>query len=214
MPTVTLAQLQAYVYDRVENNSFLYTAQEVTNALNEFIRIANCFIGLNQSTVFVPGFSVANKLIYPIPSPILIPFQVSFDGRVLRKLSPAALARNYPRFATDNTAKSGPVSRWAPVGISQFLLHPADSIGGRAISVTGVIEPQLLGSAGDTIALEDEYIDMAVEYAGHRIQLKEGGKTFADASMSLQTFWKIMKERSRYRGLTFPRYWVLTGPTQ
>jgi hypothetical protein len=68
MPTVTLAQIQSLVFDRVDNNTLFYSTTQVTNAVNEFYRIINAFCGINQQTVSIPGFSVANQLPSPLRS--------------------------------------------------------------------------------------------------------------------------------------------------
>jgi hypothetical protein len=124
------------------------------------------------------------------------------------------LARNYTRWAADTTPKSGPVARWASSGITKFVTHPIDAIGGRPILVTGVVEPTLLASSGDILSLEDEFLDMVVDYATHRVQVKQGGKSFADSSAYITSFWHILKERSRIRGMVMPKYWILTNASQ
>ena len=214
MPSVTLTELQQYVLDRLDANSTFFTTTEITNALNEAYRLMNVFCQLNQTTATVSGNSVINQSVYQTPAPILIPLVVNFAGRQLRKMSFQALARNFPGFASDATVKLGRVQRWAPIGINQFLIHPMDSVGGRTITVTGVIEPTPLASGGDVLSLDDDFVSMAVEYAAHRVQLKEGGQVFSDASLLLQRFYGFLKQRMRLSGMTFPRYFVLSGPTE
>lgn len=214
MPTVTLAEIQQDVYDQLEQNTILYTLQQVTNVINEGYRIINGFTGLNQATVSVPGFSVAGQLIYQSPSPILFPLECYFEGKQLRKMSLGALARTYRGWAADLTNKSGPVQRWAPIGITRFVIHPQDAVGGRDIAITGVTEPTPLVNAGDSISIPDEYLTMLISYVSHRIRLKEGGKVFSDASLLLQQFYRDLKRLGRFQTAKFPSYWILTGPVQ
>lgn len=215
MPTVTLLQLQGYVLDKLEQNTQLYTNAQITAILNEGYQIINAFTGTNQSTVSIGGGTVTgNGAIYTTPSPIFIPLVVTVNGTMLRKMSLAALARNYPSWATDNTASAGPIQRWAPIGIGSFVIHPMDSVGGRAMTMTGVINPTPLASNGDVLSIEDEFLTMLIEYVYSRIILKEGGKCFAQGSLGLQTFYSKLKDKMIFNQLKFPRYFLLTSPPQ
>lgn len=215
MPTVTLAELLVRVYDQLEQNDQLYTFAQLTAAINESYRIVNAFCGINQSLVSVPGFSVANQLLYTVPSPILFPLSAYFEGRLLRKSSLGSLARNNRGWATNSTHKSGPVRSWAPIGITQFVIHPYDSLGGRDIAVQGVIEPTPLVILTDILQVEDEYLDMIISLTAHRAQLKEGGRVFANSSQTmLNEFYRGLKDRIIFRDFKAPTYKVLTSPSQ
>ena len=211
MPSVALSVLRQNVIDRLAGNTVLYTVPEIDAALNEGYRILNVFVGLNQGSVSVPGNSVAGQLIYQTPAPILIPLRVTVDGRMIQRVSLANLARTYRSWASDTTAKLGPIQRWASIGINQFVIHPADAIGGKVLSMTGVVEPTLLVNTGDVVQLEDEFVQAIIEYAGHRTQLKAGGAEFAASSLLIQQFWHLLKQRSVYQGLTYPKYWIMTA---
>jgi len=143
MPTITLAQLRSLAYDRVDNNTVLFPTAEVDSIINEAIRTLNLFTGFLQATADIPGFSVIGQRLYQCPSPILFPLKVQFEGRQLDMVPLRRLGEDYRKWATDVTAGAGPVSRWSPIGITQFVIHPADSVGGQYIGVTGVIEPPL-----------------------------------------------------------------------
>lgn len=208
MPTVTLSQLQQYALDRLEQNTALYPAADLTAAINETYRIVNAHCAINQAWVAVPGFSVANQFLYPVPSPILFPLQCRFEERTLQRLSFGSLAQKYRGWATDTTIKSGPVQRWAPIDITQFVIHPQDSLGGRGIEVQGVVEPNPLSAPGDTISVEDSYISMIVEGASHRLQLREGGKIFAQSSLGLQQLYRDIKSHTFLLSWKAPRYFV------
>jgi hypothetical protein len=184
----------------------------ITAAVNEFYKIANVTCGINQMPVSVPGFSIAGQLKYAVPSPILIPLTASFEGRMLKRISLGALARNYRTWASDTSIKMGVTQRWSQIGIDKFVIHPIDSIGGRDISITGVVEPTPLVNSNDTISLEDEYIQMAVDYAAHRVQLLEGGAIFEQASLLLNKFYEGINKRLMYQGYKFPNYAIFKGP--
>lgn len=208
MPSFSLSDIQALVYDRVEGNSQLYTASEVTAVINEALRVCNLFTGFVQTSVQLPGFTVANQLLYTVPSPILFPTRIAFEGRDLDKLGLRRIGQDYRNWARDTTNTYGPVARWIPIGITQFAIHPIDAIGGNNLTVTGVAEPTLLVNSTDVMQLDDDFAPLIVDYCGHRLVFKEAGKVFADSSVLIQTFWKAMKELKRWQSFKAPRYFV------
>jgi hypothetical protein len=121
----------------------------------------------------------------------------------------ASLRRTW---ATDTTATKGKVDYWAPIGVSQFVISPMDSIGGREIKVSGTGEPPLLANPNDVMALENEYVDLITEYCVHRLPLKEGGKIFADGSVALNEFYASLAQRKIYETFKRPRYRLLGPP--
>jgi hypothetical protein len=58
------------------------------------------------------------------------------------------------------------------------------------------------------VPIPEEFIEGLVEMAAHTLQLKEGGKIFADASELYQKFLQKSKEWQRWKTLKHPRYWV------
>lgn len=213
MPVFTLSSLENKVLDRLDQNTGEYPLTEVDYVINECIRVTALFTGFYKATVQVPGYSVANKLVYDTPPGILAANVISFEGRQLQKISLKRLARERRNWATDTTDSKGRVEFWAPVGASKFVISPIDSQGGRDISVTGMAEPPLLVDPDDVMTLENEYVELIPEYAVHRLLLKEGGKAFADASLSLNEFYDKLKQRSRYEKLKLDKY-RLVGPKQ
>jgi hypothetical protein len=57
--------------------------------------------------------------------------------------------------------------------------------------------------------LENEYVDIITEYCTHRLPFKIGGKIFSDGSLTLNEFYKSMKDRKTYEGFKQPRYYLL-----
>jgi hypothetical protein len=214
MPSVTLAALQQATIDRLEENSQLYPLPDLTIAINEAYRQINLMAWLNQATVSVPGFSVAGQLVYQTPTPILIPLVAYFEGKQLGKSSLGSMARTHLSWATDTSIKNGIPREWVPIGINQFVIRPADSIGGRDIEISGVVEPVLLVNPGDVISVNDDFETMIVNLAAHRIQLREGGKVFASSSLLLQSFYHEMKQLCKLQQMRYPRYFVASGVSQ
>lgn len=210
MPTVQLSTLQGYVLDRLDNNTAFFTNTQITAAINEAVRISNAFIGYIQAkTTFTTVTTLAN--IYSTPAGVLYPLQIVLGNIQIEKVSLAKLARDFPNWATDTTVQLGPPMRWAPIGLSQFVIHPNDSVGGRTATMFGVSEPTLLVNATDVLQIEDAFVQLIIEYAAHRVQLKLGGKPFADASLVIRKFWSEMKSRSLMQVEKFPKYWILQG---
>jgi hypothetical protein len=212
MPVFKLRDLESKCLGGLDNNTAEYPLAEVDYVINEAIRLVALFTGFYKATVQIPGYSVANRLVYNTPPGILAANVISFEGRQLQKVSLRKLARQRRNWATDTTAAYGRVEYWAPVGASKFVISPIDSQGGRDISVTGMAEPPLLVNPDDVMTLENEYVEIIPAYAKHRLPLKEGGKTFADGSLALNDFYATMMQRKRFESLKeFPLY-KLVGP--
>lgn len=208
MPNYTLADLDSRVLDRLEGNSLFYVQTERTNAINEALRVLNVFTGFNQATVSVPGGTQIGRYLYDQPSGTLFPMAIAFNGRQLRRTTFRALTRDYRLWSLQNTVNYGPVAHWWPIGIQKFGIHPADMMGSLTLAITAVVEPPLLVNQTDQTIVPDEFTESLIELAAHVLQLKEGGKIFADASVLYQKFLSEMKDYGRWRYLVQPRYWI------
>lgn len=208
MPQYQLQDLDARVLDRLEGNSLFYVQTERTNAINEGLRVLNMYTGFTQGVVSVPGGTQAGRYIYDQPAGLLFPMAVAFNNRQLRRTTFRALAQRYRLWSQDTTTSFGPVAEWWPIGVQKFGIHPADVISGLPLAIVGVIEPTLLVNPTDVINLPDEFTETVVELAAHVLQLKEGGKIFADASALYQKFLSEMKDYGRWRWMIQPRYFV------
>jgi hypothetical protein len=152
--------------------------------------------------------SVANQLEYSTPSGILIPIKVYAEGVELEKYSMRQLSTKYRNWATDSTAAYGPMARWCPIGIGQFVIHPQDAIGGRLIEVQGVAPITPMVTSGNTVDLDDELVPTLIGFDRARMLLKLGGKPFASASVAYQKFIQDVKDLVIWHGLIFPRYFI------
>lgn len=207
MPTVTLADLSGRVYSRIDNNTQLYTQSEVTSSLNESLRVMNSFLCLIQTSVHVPGLSVAGRVWYHVPSPVLIPIRVQFEGGYLQKMFPSQIGKAYSNWVEDSTLSTGmPVSEWVPCGLSKFAIHPADSIGGGLLTVTGVQDPVPLVNPTDTVTIPQEYTDVLVNLSGQVLTLKETGKLFGQQIFFYREFMRLMAKAAIWRGAVMPLY--------
>lgn len=206
MPSITLSELRARLLVRVDSNSVLYTAPELDYVINEVIRTVVLFTGFYRQTVDLPGHTVADQIVYAVPSPIVAPSSVAFEGHQLKKISLKRLAELRRNWARDTVTVKGPVEFWAPIGTTKVVLSPIDDSGGHDLTFTGIACPDLLTAGSDVMDLENEYLDLILEYGAHRLPLKEGGKVFADGSLQLNVFHSKMNERRRLQKLKLPKY--------
>lgn len=206
----TLQQLSDSIYARLESNTLLWTQAEVTSVVNEALRAINVITGFYQGTP-TPLISVAGQLVYATPVGMLFPQRVQFEAATLDPIPITRIGQDYRTWTTDTTQSTGgPVARWIPIGINYFCIHPADSLGGGSIAVTGVLETPVLVLPDDTMVLSDEYATLVVEYGASRLPLKIGGPSAAAAMKLYQTsYLPTMKKLTRWQQLKFPRFFVL-----
>ena len=193
MPSVTLATLQQQVYDRLDNNQSFYPPTQVTQALNQILKRLNILTGFIQATVAIPGFSQAGAYLYATPAGIIVPLRIEFESSILQKASLSGIARKYRDWTNDTTASLGPVARWAPIGISQFVIHPADATGGRFMQVTGIAPVPMLVNSGNIVKIPDEFVSILIEYAVQRVVIKDGMANYS----GMQTIMAAMMDKIR-----------------
>jgi hypothetical protein len=209
MPTVTLAQLQERIYSRLDNNTLLYEQVEVTARINECMRTLNLFTGILQVTLQTPTLSQPGRVWYDVPQGIIVPIRVQFSDTYLNKIFPTSMGMSNARWVSDTTANTGlPVSEWVPCGFTKFALHPADSIGGSEIFVTGIMETPLLINQTDTVAIPNEFTDALVLSASATLMLKETSKLKEQGNAVLSDYYKILKKIQIWRNWLQPRFWI------
>lgn len=209
MPTLNLTAIRAKVYARLENNTDFYLTTEADRAINDAIKVVNMYTGFIQTTISIPGGTVANQVDYQTPTGILFPLRVAIGGQVIDKRSWASMGQGNSAWRLDTTANTGiAVSIWVPVGLTIFSLNPADSTGGQVISVAGVAEPTPLASGGDVIQIPDEFVDLIMDLASHILPLKEGGLIFSQAGALYTMFLSRIKQFAFYQNMRYPQYWV------
>lgn len=207
MPIATVGQLDTRVLNRVDNNSLLYPQDERYLYYNEAQRFLNVITGFLQTTVPVPSGTVPRRVWYDTPAPILIPLKVQFSGTYLHKSSLTRIGQTNPTWTQDTSANLGyPPSSWIPVGLTKFGLHPADSIGGGEILVTGIQDPILFSTSAPNqiVPFPNEYLEAMEDLSAFSIQLKEGFPLFQAANILYGKFMAKMGENSRWRNLIMP----------
>ena len=209
MPSYTLAQLDDLLLDQLDGNGLLYPQAQRTQVLNDAVRKLNFLTGMIENTI--PMLSLPNQLVYTMPAGILFPIKVYAESVELEKYSMRQLGTKYRNWATDSTAAYGPAARWAPIGVSQFVIHPQYAVGGRLIEVQGVAPVVPMVNADDKVDMDDEQVPVLIDYCRGRILLKLGGKPFASASTSYQRFIRELRDMVIWAGFAFPQYYIASA---
>lgn len=207
MPSFTLADLRTGVYRHIDNNSLFYPAADVDQHIREAAATLQLFTGYLQGSATVSGGTVADRMFYDVPQTILYPMAVYVDDKQLDKASLRQLGMKSRNWRDHTTSNFGRISAWVPVGIDKFALYPRDAVGSRDLVVEGVLAPPTLDSDDDVVQVQDSFAQCIEHMAAHTLQLKEGGKIFADSSALYQEFLEQMKELKRFRREVNPVYW-------
>jgi len=195
LPSLTLADLKDQVYSRLEENREMYSDTEVTAAINEAYRILSMFCGwVNRTSSILSGYTIADRTFYDIPDDIVFPQKVDFEGQALEKVSLFSMSQMRPTWARETTANTGRnVSQWVPIGIRKFAIHPADSVGGGLLQVTGIGEPTVLVNDLDRVLIPKEGILPVCDYAAHSVQCKLQGAPFMESLELYSNILNIMQ---------------------
>jgi hypothetical protein len=126
--TSTLSEMSAQVGDRLQDSSFVFWNEqyEVWGGLAEAITELMLIIGrptqiFNQSVFLNP-----NTCFQPMPAGILAITDITISGKRLSKTTLHSLDYTCtswgPAWESDRAPQP---ARWAPLGLSQFIVHPA-----------------------------------------------------------------------------------------
>jgi hypothetical protein len=184
----------------------MFPQAQVTQVLNNAVKKINFLTGIVEE--LLPMVTQGNQLVYPMAAGMIFPLKLYVEGIELEKYSLNQLGTQFRNWATDTTASAGPMARWAPIGIDQFVIHPMDAVGGRLIEVNGVSTITPMVNPGDTVDLDDDQVPTLIDYCRGRIMMKLGGKPFASASVSYQRFINEIRDMVIWEGLVFPQYFV------
>jgi hypothetical protein len=174
---VTLATLQTALEAKWESSPFWVTA-EATLAINEALQWYNLYTGLWRQRVQMP--TVAGQVIYSLTSGILLsPARVQFNSRPLAMASLDDLDDGRPEWqseTTDDADTPSTVQLWAPVGLTQLAIWPADADGANSLIIDGVRETPTLAAPGDFIDIDDSEINAILGEALHIATFKDPGR--------------------------------------
>lgn len=198
---MTVGEIKTELLGRVENNSEFYDSQELLDAINEAHLIVQLMTGHRQVTVPLSRFTTARRMVYRVPQTILIPTAVYFEKRVLGRSSLSSMNRAFPDWMRHETAQRGRVDRWAPIGTRLFAIHPADSVGGKHIEVSGVAAPSDLTTDDSVLEVEDIWADAVREQAFLALTMGDGGNILTDSYRALRADRGGIRELSRWKML-------------
>lgn len=205
---LTLADFDSKLLARVEGNALFYDRDDRVTAINEALQFINNFVGFSQGRAEA-GVTYPGRTLYQVPQGILFASDVYLDSVQLFK-STAQSASNQDRSWISGGEDQSPVY-WVPIGLTKFAIVSADPTGGKLIEVEGVTVPAELVSDTDVCGLQDEWVDVVIDYAYMTLVLDEGGKIFADASKLYSYIQTKMRALSGTQLIKWPRFWPDTG---
>lgn len=178
---VTLATLQTYLSQRYDGQPF-WTADQARRAINEGLRIWNVITGAWRASPSISLQTVPNDPYLPVGETVEKVTQVKIGTRTLNQASIFGLDDFFPGWEgmTTQTPGVSPSPRyWAPVGLTEIALFPADAIVNgvpfsSTLTVDGIVAAPILVNAGDLINLGSEEINTLLGYALHVLSFSKG----------------------------------------
>lgn len=190
----TLAQLQNFFYEQVDNNRSFWRLDEVTRILQESFRVFNCLTGFWRGQVNA-GTTTAGTHWYTVPSGITYSQRVLLNGVPLSVSSLYDLDYGQPNWESETCASGQLPSAWVVGGVNLFAIWPASFAGGESLVIEGVVAAPTLTSTGFVNLGQDE-LETILNYAEHIAQFKEGGQEFNASQELLKDFLKDASSRN------------------
>lgn len=170
---VTLATLKTALQAKWDNVPF-WTAAEATWAINEALQWYNVATGVWRERAVQP--TVQDQVLYSVASALWTPCRMEFNGKSISMSSLDDLDNGRPDWQSEVTGDSGVPSEpqlWAPVGMTQFVIWPADGTGQNSLQTDGVLQTPTLAADTDTIDLDDSELDALLGEALHIAAFKD-----------------------------------------
>lgn len=211
----TLATLQARLAERYEGQAF-WTADQARRAINEGLRIWNVITGTWRARS-AGLLTIPNDPYLFVGGAVEKVTQVKIGTRVLNPVSIDQLDQLVGNWEGTTAPAATSCRFWAPVGITEIALFPADAAPAQqAVSVDGIVAAPILVNVGDFLDLGDEEINTLLGYALHVLSFAKGAAAIASTRPLYIAFIKAAAARnavfaasSLYRkliGIDFMRY--------
>ncbi len=198
------------VLSRLENNDQFYPRDHVLKAINYGLQTTNIWLGYAQDERQI--LTVANRVIYEVPSDIILPMALSFEGKTLYKSSFGAIVSNNQKLLKETNRSVGiQPMEWALLGIRKFVVYPADGYGGRLLLLSGVVEAPQFELETTIITVRVNVMNTIIDYAAHLVQCKLTGKPFFDSLGYYNGYRDFTKMNSLWRTAKQPYYAVETS---
>jgi len=193
---VTLTTLQSRLQERIETSAFVVTA-ELTNAINEALRMWNLFTGTWRRQVTI-ALEPADPYV-TLPQTMVFPMRVQVGNTPMGKSSLLDLDNGQPGWEGETAGDTGiPTTPqvWAPVSLGLIAVWPKVSATGTSISVDGVSATPTLSAGGDFIDLNESLHGVILGYAHHYLAFKRGAKELQATAHALQEMIKVAGEEN------------------
>lgn len=189
MPLTPISTLSTQVQNRLEevsgNEGFWSAQYEIYTALIESLNDLMLLVGRPTQTVNVAYTLTPNTVWQPMPAGIFLIVDVWGAGGQIRKVDLNSMDYVMASWGPDwqnDTYLYGP-SRWFPVGLTQFAVHPAPTTA-QVVTLDAIAYPTTdpwpyTGTEG--VPFEDQYWVALEEYAAHYCRLKEGSAEFQES---------------------------------
>lgn len=172
----TRTQLRDRLKAKYESVPFWVDA-ECNAALNEALQWYNLYTGVWKTRLTMN--TVADQVYYTVPSTMLFVTRAEFNGKLLNQTSIDDLDNGHPGWEGQTTADTDAPSRplaWAPNGLTEFVLWPADAVGANSLLLDGVIPTPVLTSDVSTVDLDDSELDAVIGEALFILCAKDPGR--------------------------------------
>lgn len=200
--TSTLAEMAPQVQDRLQDpNGIFWNLQYETYAgLAEGISELLLIIGrpttiFNQSITLTP-----NTCFQPMPTGLLCVTNIRTTLSAMGKTTMRNLDYLCSSWSPSWQSERGPMpKRWAPLGLSQFIVHPAPSLPIQ-VNVTGIAYPftDTWPPNGTEASVFQKEFNQAIEmYAASYCRAKETGQDFQEGLSMYQAFLEIGQRLSQ-----------------
>jgi len=187
------------ILSRLENNDQFFPRDHVRKTINLCIRNTNLWLGWYQGSVIIP--TVKDRVAYDVPNNMIFPMSLSLEGRVINKAAFDSTVADNQKLWRESTANTGvQMSDWSLMGIRKFVVYPADSRGGRAMSLSGVMEPPVFDTEASVVTIPVNVYNTIVDYASHAIQIRISGQPYLQSMQFYKIYANFMKLNMVWRG--------------
>jgi len=170
---VTLAQLRTRLQAKWDHVPF-WTISEANWAINEVLQVYNLATGVWRRRA--SQTTVAGQVIYGVAAVLWTPCRMEFNGKSIAMSSLDDLDNGRPEWQSEATGDAGVPAEptlWAPVGMTQFVIWPADSTGQNNLLTDGVLQTPVLLADADPIDLDESELDAVLGEALHIAAFKD-----------------------------------------
>lgn len=195
--TYTLTDLRTQLAARWDRAAF-WTDEEARLAINESFRTWNLLVGAWRQR-FVTA-TVANSPYYVTPAGAFVPIHITWREQPLDDGSLADLDRGRPSWRSETVASGGEVpavpTLWAPLGVTRFVIWPADTVATHQLAIDAVIPAPALVTPSDTADVNEADLGLLLGFALRLAAFKKPGQRFLELKSHEDAFYKAAAVQS------------------